>query len=87
MNQQGTFISSGSNYFIGRTGNTEKRKTCELFCKGNTAVCIAGRVTLGSHPGRGGKSSPGSVLLVTTPQGELVREVLCQSTFWEPHVA
>ena len=49
-----------------------------LFCKGNTAVCMAGL---------GGKSSPGSVLLVAVTQAELVKEVLCQGTFREPHVA
>ena len=49
-----------------------------LFCKGNTAVCMAGL---------GGKSSPGSVLLVAVTQAELVKEVLCQGIFWEPHVA
>ena len=49
-----------------------------LFCKGNTAVCMAGL---------GGKSSPGSVLLLAVTQAELVKEVLCQGTFWDPHVA
>ena len=44
-------------------------------------------MTLGSHLGLGGKSSPGSVLLVTITQGELVKEVLCQGTFRGPHVA
>ena len=57
-----------------------------FFCKGNTVVCMAGRVTLGSHPGLGGKSSPGSVL-VTGVQGELVKSVLCQTAFWRPHLA
>ena len=48
---------------------------------------MAGRVTVGTHPGLGGKSSPGSVLLVADTQGELVKEVLCQGTFRGPHVA
>jgi len=47
---------------------------------------MAGRVTLGSHLGLGGKSSPGSVL-VTGVQGELVKSVLCQTAFWRPHLA
>ena len=58
-----------------------------LFCKGNTADFMAGRVTVGTHQGLGGKSSPGSVLLVADTQGELVKEVLCQSTFRGPRVA
>ena len=48
---------------------------------------MAGRVTLGSHPGLRGKSSLGSVLLVAVAQGELVREVPCQAAFRGPHVA
>ena len=58
-----------------------------LFCKGNTADFMAGRVTLGSHPILGGEFSPDSVLLVADTQGELVKEVLCQSTFRGPRVA
>ena len=54
-------------------------------CKGNTVVCMAGRVTLGSHPELMGKSSIGSVL-VTGAQGELVKDVLCQAAFWRPHL-
>ena len=45
---------------------------------------MADKVTLGSHPGLGGKSSPGSFLLVTGVQGELVKDVLCQVNFWRP---
>ena len=48
---------------------------------------MAGRVTLGSHPGLRGKSSLGSVLLVAVAQGELVKDVLCQAAFRGPHVA
>ena len=48
---------------------------------------MAGRVTLGTHPGLEGKSSPGSVLLVTITQDELVKDVLCQAAFRGPHVA
>lgn len=55
-----------------------------LFCKGSTAVCMASRVTLGSHPGLGEKSSPGSVLLVAVTQDKLVKDILCQATFQGP---
>ena len=48
---------------------------------------MAGRVTLGTHPGLGGKSSPGLVLLVAVTQGELVKDVLCQAAFQGLHVA
>ena len=48
---------------------------------------MAGRVTLGCHPGLGGKSSPGSVLLVTVTHGELVKGVVFQAAFRGPHVA
>ena len=48
---------------------------------------MAGRVTLCSHLELRGKSSPGSVLLVAVTQGELVKDVLCQATFWGSHVA
>ena len=58
-----------------------------LFCKGNTADFMAGRVTVGTHPGLRGKSSPGSVLLVAVAQGELVKEALCQGTFRGPRIA
>ena len=59
----------------------------KFFCKGNTADFMAGRVTLGSHPGLGGKSSPGSVLLVAVAHGELVKDVVFQAAFRGPHVA
>lgn len=44
-------------------------------------------MTLSSHPGLGGKSSPGLSPSVIVTQGELVQEVLCQGIFWEPYVA
>ena len=47
---------------------------------------MAGRVTVGTHPGLRGKSSPGSVLLVAMAQGELLK-VLFQGTFRGPRVA
>ena len=48
---------------------------------------MAGRVTVGTHPGLRGESSPGSVLLVAVAQGELVKDVVCQAAFRGPRVA
>ena len=58
-----------------------------FFCKGNTAVCMAGRVTLSVTWNFG--ESPVQALFSLSPitQGELVKDLLCQAAFRGPRVA
>ena len=87
MHQLLTLFEQPITFYVKNCQNCKKKTKVKFFCKGNTADLMAGRVTLGSHPGLRGKSSLGSVLLVAVAQGELVKEVLCQAAFRGPHVA
>ena len=65
----------------------QEKNLGELLLQGQHCGLHGRQGDLGSHPGLGGKSSPGSFLLVTGVQGELVKSVLCQTAFWRPHLA
>ena len=58
-----------------------------FFCEGNTVVCMAGRVTLGSYQDSGGSPVQAQSSSSLSLRVSLSEDVLCQATFQGPHVA